>query len=250
MRKITNFKKYTLIYKSEKSDDLRETLNRLYSCRDLEINNLWQKSILLAPILILCFTGYGILLFELSKEILKGKESQNTIIIFNLLGIIISVISAIFSILWIYTAKASKAWYEFYERTITRFEKQYKDKLGIPSDFIMGNIKYEEIFSHRLFSLKADKLSPSKINILIGQLSLIIWIITFFIHLVVILFYVFSYESICIFFCLFLPYIIYIVVFIMLFFSLLIKRCFRKRIESSYLTMEDKKISLSSSNTD
>ena len=98
MRKITNLKKCTLIYKSEKSDDLRETLNRLYSCRDLEINNLWQKSILLAPILILCFTGYGILLFELSKEILKEEICQKTIIIFNILGIIVSVISAIFFI--------------------------------------------------------------------------------------------------------------------------------------------------------
>lgn len=240
MRKITNLKKCTLIYKSEKSDDLRETLNRLYSCRDLEINNLWQKSILLAPILILCFTGYGILLFELSKEILKEEICQKTIIIFNLLGIIVSVISAIFSILWIYTAKASKAWYEFYERAITRFEKQYKDRLGIPSDFIMGNIKYEEIFSDRLFSQKADKLSPSKINILIGQLSLIIWIITFFIHLVVVLALIFSFKCICIF----LPYIVFVGILIVQFF-----KC-SKKIESSYLTMEDKKYFPSSSNTD
>ena len=232
MRKITNLKKCTLIYKSEKSDDLRETLNRLYSCRDLEINNLWQKSILLAPILILCFTGYGILLFELSKEILKEEICQKTIIIFNLLGIIVSVISAIFSILWIYTAKASKAWYEFYERAITRFEKQYKDRLGIPSDFIMGNIKYEEIFSDCLFSQKADKLSPSKINILIGQLSLIIWIVTFLIH---------SFLCYKYFYLLFL---------IVCFVILLLKKYLKKRIESSYLTMEDKKHFPSSSNTD
>ena len=216
MRKITNLKKCTLIYKSEKSDDLRETLNRLYSCRDLEINNLWQKSILLAPILILCFTGYGILLFELSKEILKEEICQKTIIIFNILGIIVSVISAIFSILWIYTAKASKAWYEFYERAITRFEKQYKDRLGIPSDFIMGNIKYEEIFSDYLFSQKADKLSPSKINILIGQLSLIIWIVTFLIHSVVIFL---CYKYFCLIFL--------IVCFVILF--LLLKKHLKKR---------------------
>lgn len=46
-------------------ESLRRTLDRMYSCRDLEISNLWQRSIFLGTFLVLCFTGYGVLIHSM-----------------------------------------------------------------------------------------------------------------------------------------------------------------------------------------
>ena len=156
------------------SDKEKMILENLYRCRDLELNNLWQKSIFLGPFLILCFTGYGFLLYELFKE---KPFSIGT----NVLCIALCVISAIFSMLWIYMFKGSKAQYELCERAIANYEK----KLNFPINYRMGTLKYDEIeFNDNLLSTKAGKFSPSKINILIGQVSLWLWVVCFTCHFV------------------------------------------------------------------
>ena len=156
------------------SEKEKTILENLYRCRDLELNNLWQKSIFLAPFLILCFTGYGFLLHELiTKDDISLK--------INILCIALCVISAIFSMLWIYMFKGSKAQYELCERAITNYEQR---KLKIPYGYAMGTLRYNEIeFDDNLLSTKAGKFSPSKINILIGQVSLWLWIYCFLFHL-------------------------------------------------------------------
>ena len=148
-------------------------LENLYRCRDLELNNLWQKSIFLGPFLILCFTGYGFLLNKLFE---RESFSLKT----NILCIVLCIVSAIFSMLWIYMFKGSKAQYELCERAIANYEK----KLNFPINYRMGTLKYDEIeFDDNLLSTKAGKFSPSKINILIGQVSLWLWIYCFLFHL-------------------------------------------------------------------
>lgn len=159
--------------------DLREKekmiLENLYRCRDLELNNLWQKSIFLAPFLILCFTGYGFLLYELITR-------NELFIQINILCFALCFISAIFSMLWIYMFKGSKAQYELCERAIANYEQR---ELNIPYGYAMGTLRYNDIeFNNNLLSTKAGKFSPSKINILIGQVSLLLWIICFVCHFI------------------------------------------------------------------
>lgn len=193
--------KHTEEYKKK---DLRYALDGLYKCRDLEIYNLWQRSVFLSVFLIVCFSAYGYLMSEMVKsndtnvfEIfniktnnvigndLKIKESlQFHILNYNLVAICISFASIIFSILWIMMAKASKAWYEVYESGIVDFQKNYGLQLGIPKKYRMGEMGLsKENKDDSLFSTKAGGYSPSKINIAIGQISLILGCITCLFHI-------------------------------------------------------------------
>lgn len=159
----------------EKLEKMKMILDNLYRCRDIEINNLWQKSMFLGTLLALCFTGYGVLLFSMitaKKEVLFN---------YNLLCFAICFISIIFSILWIYMFKGSKAHYELYERAITKFEKK---PMKIKKRFVMGRLKRKNIpIDQNLFSTNGGNFSPSRINILIGQISLILWIFAIMCHL-------------------------------------------------------------------
>lgn len=156
------------------SEKQKMILDNLYRCRDLEINNLWQKGVFLGPFLVLCFTGYGFLLHELLGEKIFSLKM-------NFLCIALCLVSATFSILWIYMFKGSKAQYELCERAISNYEQR---ELKIPYGYAMGTLRPDEIdFNRDLFSTKAGKFSPSKINIVIGQVSLWIWIYCFLFHL-------------------------------------------------------------------
>ena len=179
------------------SEKQKMILDNLYRCRDLEINNLWQKSIFLTPFLILCFTGYGFLLYELVKEdgfkykeVLKYKNLvkyeqviniDTSITKINILCIALCAVSALFSILWILMFKGSKAQFELCERAIANYEQK---ELKIPYGYAMGRLRHNEIeFEDALLNTKAGKFSPSKVNILIGQLSLVLWSLCIFFHI-------------------------------------------------------------------
>lgn len=156
------------------SEKQKMILDNLYRCRDLEINNLWQKGIFLGPFLVLCFTGYSFLLHELFKE-------RPFSIGINILCMVLCVISAIFSMLWIYMFKGSKAQYELCERAITNYEQR---NLNIPYGYAMGTLRHNEIeFDNDLLNTKAGKFSPSKVNIVIGQVSLIAWLAAIIFHI-------------------------------------------------------------------
>lgn len=161
------------------SEKEKTILENLYRCRDLELNNLWQKSIFLAPFLILCFTGYGILL---SSMISNGQKDTEVLFKYNFLCLALCLVSIIFSMLWIYMFKGSKAQYELCERAITNYEQR---ELKIPYGYAMGTLRHNKIeFDNNLLSTKAGKFSPSKINIVIGQVSLWLWIVCFVSHFV------------------------------------------------------------------
>ena len=181
----------------KKLEKRKMILDNLYRCRDLEINNLWQKSTFLAPFLILCFTGYGFLLYELVKEdglkyqellkyekLLKYEqitETDTSIIKINILCIVLCAVSALFSILWILMFKGSKAQFELCERAIANYEQK---ELKIPYGYAMGTLRHNEIeFNDCLLNTKAGKFSPSKVNIVIGQVSLVLWSLCMFFHI-------------------------------------------------------------------
>ncbi len=162
--------------------NIKERLDRLYECRDLEINNLWQRSVFLAVFLTLTASGYGVL-FSKFLDISNANS-----LILHLAAIGLSVIGLIFSIIWIIMGKASKAWYEVYENAISEYEKKYWKELEFPpnsdgtdTDYRMGAMRSKEI-DNCLISNKGGAYSPSKINILIGHVFRLFWIFLLFIH--------------------------------------------------------------------
>jgi len=98
---------------------IRDIHQTLWRCRDFELTNLWQRSVFLTAFLVLCFTAY----FALLSKIAEKWEEKDILILLNIVGYMLSIIGAIFSIFWIKMGKGSKAWYEIYEAAIREFEQ-------------------------------------------------------------------------------------------------------------------------------
>lgn len=215
---------------NEEFEKQKIILENLYRCRDLELNNLWQKSVFLGTLLVLCFTGYGILILLM----IKGEVKENMLLEYNILCFFLCFISAIFSVLWIYMFKGSKAHYELYERAITDFEEK---KLGIEKEFIMGRLNYNAPIDECIFSTNGGKYSPSRINIFIGQMSLFLWILAGLVH-----FYnISNYDLIEKIQNLISISFIFLVIFLF-FFSFFILRFINGKVKSSYLTTKGKEM--------
>ena len=148
--------------------------NRFYRCRDIELGHLWQRSVFLGAFLLLCFTGYGYIFS-------KYCDATKNVTILHCAGFFVSIIGIVLGVIWIYMGKASKRWFEVYEHVIWDLEKDAD--LNIPEHYQMGNYPRQEEFDNSCLSFKAGKYSPSKLNILIGVLSLFIWLVTAAFHL-------------------------------------------------------------------
>lgn len=174
--------------------DIRDSLWR---CRDFELSHLWQRSIFLTTILILCFTGYGVVTMKLfdNIEYIVGSSAYTL----NNIALVLCLVNIVFSCLWIMMAKGSKAWYERYERAIDAFEynseyvndevintgvKKYGNGTKPVGGFQYPNLKDYDKPDIRdcIFSCKGGAYSPSKINIAIGQIAFVIWCLAFGIH--------------------------------------------------------------------
>ena len=178
-------------HKDNQKYDLERTLNKLYRCRDMEITNLWQRSIFLAVFLTLTLSGYGILasnffsnnvFIELNYKILHGAA-----VAIGLLGFTLSVI-------WVLMAKGSKAWYEVYAKAISDFEEEFKHELGIPQIYLMGKVDFLDkdmekkdddgfYCNKKISNIDSGAYSVSKLNILIGWVFLITWSVVIILHL-------------------------------------------------------------------
>ena len=178
-------------HKDNQKYDLERTLNKLYRCRDMEITNLWQRSIFLAVFLTLTLSGYGILasnffsnnvFIELNYKILHGAA-----VAIGLLGFTLSVI-------WVLMAKGSKAWYEVYAKAISDFEEEFKHELGIPQIYLMGKVDFLDkdmekkdddgfYCNKKISNIDSGAYSVSKLNILIRWVFLITWSVVIILHL-------------------------------------------------------------------
>ncbi len=146
----------------------------LWRCRDFELSHLWQRSVFLTAFLLLVYTGYGALILNVFT--LPTIDSFKLKILL-LVGLVILLIGMMFSQLWIMMAKGSKAWYEVYENAIYEIEHSpvYATEIVIskmPKDGVIhGEVMGLEKPDDSLWTVKAGTFSPSKINIMIGQIS-------------------------------------------------------------------------------
>jgi hypothetical protein len=167
----------------------------LWHGRDIEISNLWQRSLFLGAFLILSYTGYGTLWYsqlQQDKDILSTLLSASPTAIFLSIGfLMLSGFGLIISILWIQMAKGSKRWYERYEKSICliiddpdlenrvfSFPHQPEGKKGVP----MHGYLEEADCDDSLFSTSAGYYSVSRVNIAIGQVAMVIWRLLFILH--------------------------------------------------------------------
>lgn len=170
--------------------DLERTLNKLYRCRDMEITNLWQRSIFLTVFLTLTLSGYGILVSNFFTTNIFIYPNYK---ILHLAAIAIGLLGFTLSVIWILMAKGSKAWYEVYAKAISEFEEEFKKELGIPQIYLMGKVDFLDgdmqkkncngfYINEKLSNIDSGTYSVSRLNILIGWVFLIVWTIVITFH--------------------------------------------------------------------
>ena len=157
----------------------------LWEGRNTEISNLWQRSILLGTFLVLLWTASG-WLFVRYLDLFQSRNIISNRLYLRELSIgafVLSSLGAVMSILWIYMTKASKAWMEYSEGQINKAQG-FQSKLFspcFPKGFPMHGTTGAEYISgckwnKCIFSTKGGPFSPSKINIMVGIISLFYFI--------------------------------------------------------------------------
>lgn len=107
----------------------------------------------------------------------------------NFTACLVAILGAIFSMLWIMMAKGSKAWQEKYEGALVNFEKNSKYvEWTVMQDMYMDGVRHSclpspEKVNNCLFSTAAGEYSVSKINIAVGQVFIIFWILAYVFHM-------------------------------------------------------------------
>ena len=183
----------------------RDLYDELWRGRDLEIKNLWQRSVFLSVFLILVVSGYGILfskIFDGSIGVFhNGYYSLPSMV--HLAFVVLSSLGMCLSLLWIGMAKGSKYWVECYENSIDimlgeKWEncvfskelislwKSNDDKLRESDDDqlrLCHGCLGEKENDCNFLSTNGGKFSVSRINVLIGQVFFIVFIVVSFFHL-------------------------------------------------------------------
>lgn len=165
----------------------KDIYNSLWRCRDFELAHLWQRSVFLTAFLVVCFTGYGAILINLSA-IADNEMMLKSFLMLSLSAIVLSVIGIFLSTFWIMMAKGSKSWYEKYERALYKIERNKKYCKSSVSKMdedkvIHGSLPTPDLLDDRLlFNTNGGRYSVSRINIAIGQLSLVVWTIIYLTH--------------------------------------------------------------------
>ncbi|WP_082944167.1 RipA family octameric membrane protein [Alistipes provencensis] len=157
---------------------LKELREGFYKCRSFEVLNLWRRSFLLSVFQFLCFTLYGVLA---SRLLTAGPGAANPLVV-NEIACAIALLGMSFALIWIMMAKGSKAWYEVYERYIFEIEREETDGLRIPERYRLGALCRPWEMNSNLFSKKAGRYSPSRLNITIGTVLMTAWFVIFLLH--------------------------------------------------------------------
>lgn len=173
-------------------------LDYFHDSMNSEISRLWQRSIFLAALLGLVFAGYGNTLLKFFDSACFCGTGISADSALNFVCVGISFFGVLFSALWIMMMKGSKAWQEKYEHTLFRFIDDYvkktkeasrecsNDELVVFSKygFAHGYLKALEKgkFSNSLIKFEGGAYSVSKINIVLGIISLSFWMVAGVVH--------------------------------------------------------------------
>ena len=157
---------------------LKELREGFYQCRRFEATNLWRRSFLLSIFLVFCFAVYG----ALASEILTAGPGAANFLALNEVACAVALLGTSFALIWIMMAKGSKAWYEVYERYIFEIEQEEAEGLKIPERYRLGALCRPCEMNGNLFSKKAGRYSPSRLNITIGSVTLTAWLTVGLIH--------------------------------------------------------------------
>ena len=157
---------------------LKELREEFYKCRSFEVLNLWRRSFLLSIFQVLCFTLYGVLA---SRLLTAGPGAADPLAV-NEIACAMALVGMSFAVIWIMMAKGSKAWYEVYERYIFEIEREETDGLKIPERYRLGALCRPWEMNSNLFSKKAGRYSPSRLNITIGTMLLTTWFVVLLVH--------------------------------------------------------------------
>lgn len=191
---------------------LLENWKMSWNKRDFELSHLWQRSIFITTFIVLVYTGYGAIWLNVLKsdtnsnqiinttkensanEILSNTNkdykynSDNSISFMtaNCISIFIAILGYILSLLYIMMGKGSKFWYECYEGLINNIEyEKSKNEFYIQS---AGEYIEENKVNNSLLKRTAGRYSVSKINIILGQISALVWIFILLIHIILLIY--------------------------------------------------------------
>lgn len=165
-----------------------KSLDYFHDSMNNEISRLWQRSIFLVALLGLIFAGYGNTLLKFFDSVCLHEKGLFVDSALNFVCVGISFFGVLFSALWIMMMKGSKAWQEKYEHTLFSFiggnVRSAKLATFAKYGFAHGYLKALEKgkFSNSLLKTKSGAYSVSKINIILGIISLLFWMIAGVVH--------------------------------------------------------------------
>ena len=155
----------------DKCDKSLEKYKILYTAYADEIRNLWTRSAFLGAFMTLAWGGYGALQ-------LKILDNTNKISVgYHCASLGICLVIIVLSLLWIAMAKGSKFVQKAHEKYIENFidKNDFAKELycNLDNDDIVKQIDTNDSL---VFSgiLRAFRYSPSRINIILGWISLVI----------------------------------------------------------------------------
>lgn len=148
--------------------------DRLCHCRDMEIELVWKRAVFMTAFLIACFAGYG----GLIVAGLSRTYSARAFFFVTTSACFLATIGFSVSLLWIMMCKGSKAWYEHYEDAIKAYaQKVFEDEyatLFAHNWKCLAEVKSSKI-PNRFWTTQGGPYSVSRLAIVIGHLSAIIW---------------------------------------------------------------------------
>ncbi len=191
---------------------LLENWKMSWSKRDFELSHLWQRSIFITTFIVLVYTGYGAIwlnvlksdtnsnqIINITKENSDNEISSNTnkdykynsdnsisFMTANCISIFIAILGYTLSLLYIMMGKGSKFWYECYETLINNIEhKKSEGEFYVQS---AGEYIKEKKINNSLLKREAGKYSVSKINIILGQISALVWLFILLMHIIILIY--------------------------------------------------------------
>lgn len=158
-------------------EKLKLLYDRYNKCRDLELDRFWKNSVFVWVFLALCYGAFGKIVMDYLSNEKDPKICKDTCVV---ILAVISFFGFFMSKIWIWMARGLKAWYEVYETAIWDLESK-RNIIGFDPQYTIEN--YWSVKTNGLRPFNSDRISPSRIVILIGRLMSCSWGISFIIWL-------------------------------------------------------------------